>query len=224
MAYRKFYKRRYRTRRKRTPWYRKKYSVAQMATKALKGVNYIRGLVNSERFYHDTTITSTSVTPSTPAMLGMQAIAQGDGDNSRTGNSIFVKSLSVRLIVKLNVQQIRFIRVMIVRDTQQIADTPPTPADVMQVADNGNGLVSFLNNKTRGRFDVLYDTRAALNPEGKDTFILNKTIPMRSHIRYNGSTASDIQKNGLYILYFVDAGTSSDVTFQGISRIYYHDN
>lgn len=223
MAYRKFYKRRYRTRRKRAPWYKKKYSAAQMASKALKGVNYIRGLVNSERFYHDYAV-SPAPTSSVPTVRHLSGVIQADGDNNRTGNSIFVKSLSLRMLVKLNVQAIRFGRIMIVRDTQQVTDTNPTASQVLQVWDNPASIYSFLNTDQRGRFDVLADVRFGLNPEGKDTYIFNRTIPMRSHIRFNGPGSTDIQKNGLYLLCFVDSATASDVTWLGTSRIYFHDN
>ena len=59
MAYR-----RRRVYKKRTPkpWYRKKYSVSQMASAAYKGVKYIKGLVNSEMFDVVTAASNTSMT------------------------------------------------------------------------------------------------------------------------------------------------------------------
>jgi len=44
------YKRKGYRRRRRAPWYRRKYNALQLAAKAMKGVRYVKGLVNSEMF------------------------------------------------------------------------------------------------------------------------------------------------------------------------------
>ena len=47
----RFRNRRFNRRRRRTPWYNRKYSTAQIARAAWRSAKYIRGLVNSEMFH-----------------------------------------------------------------------------------------------------------------------------------------------------------------------------
>lgn len=105
MAYKRRYApRRYNRRRRNyrsSPWYKKKYSVAQIATKAAAGVRYLSGLVNSERFKHDLFGNLSNVT-NTGAMLHLTGIAVGNEDSERTGNSIFVRHVTSRLAFNIN--------------------------------------------------------------------------------------------------------------------------
>lgn len=225
MAYKKRFYRRRSFRRRSTPWYRRKYSVGQLATKAIKGVNYLRGLVNSERFYIDTTLPHTAPTAAASTITPLHNIVIGDHDNNRTGNSIFVKSLTVRGTISLagSLPQAA-VRLLVVRDKQQVSDTTPAVNAVLEYPNGSAGINSYLNTAHRGRFDILFDRRYTLATGGKNILAFNKTIPMRSHIRYNGALSTDVQKNGLYFICITTNSTGSDLVVNGMARMYYHDN
>lgn len=223
MAYykRKFRNRRFK-RRRQVPWYRKKYNAVQVASAALRGVNYLKGLVNSEKFKHD--FTGTPNVDWSGTVVSLTSISQNDTDTGRTGNSIFVRSLYIRgqVVINASATSSEFVRIMIFIDKQQVGDTAPTAADVLETTSNINAPNSPLNLQTVGRFTLLRSFQLSVNPE-KPSVQWKVNIPMRHHVRYNGTTANDIQRGGLYMLMISD--NSSDlpqVRYYG--RISYHDN
>lgn len=227
MPYGRRYRKRPYRRRRRTTRQNKPMGGAQfalwMAQQAMKNIRYIKGLVNSEKFVKDTTIDSSST--STGVLTHLSGVAQGDAEGNRTGQSIYARSLSLRgQIISTSTTPVQ-VRLLLIRDTQQIGDSSPSAANVLEVPDQ---LDSFLTASTRGRFSVLWDKTFLVS--GNDTdrakVWINVTIPMRSHIRYNGSATSDIQKNGLYLLNMSDStdGAGTKPTLNLTARLYYHDN
>lgn len=214
------YKRRYRPRRRRyarKAWYNKKYSVSQMARSALKGVSYLKGLVNSE-MYKDTT--SVTETPNNSGVIVLfNGVAQGDSDLQRTGNSIFIRKINAKLyLAKHASATLTSCRIMILCDNQQVGDTAPAVLDVLSAASPN----AFLNTDTVGRFSILYSKRFLLNADRPQALLdYNKVV--RMHTRFNGTAATDIQKCGLYYLMISNEPTNTP-TISGYFRIAYHDN
>lgn len=218
----------YKSRRKRvfkkrsynTPWYNTKYSLSEIAQKAYTGVKYLSGLVNAEKFKFDSSIAWTPTTAGDISSLNL--IAQGDGDSGRTGNSIFVRGLSIQGNMSRNSAGTypdgQVVKLMVVMDTQQVGDTSPAITDIIE----SNGVNSFLNSDTVGRFQVLYNKRITLDTQHPNVLIkFNKS--MRHHIRFNGSGASDVQKGGLYVLALSNESTNAPTV--GLQcRLTYHDN
>lgn len=222
MAYSR-YRRNYRRRsRKAVPWYRKKYSVGQIASKALRGVNYIRGLVNSEMFKYDI---SSSASPSWGGtVVALTNIAQGDTDATRTGNSIYVRQLMLRTTVTYNTAAAAPIRVRLLLfiDSQQIGDFPPAGTDVLEWTGVANAPLSPLNSDTAGRFKILRSRIMTVYAD-KPIALNNWLVKLRHHVRYNGSTSSDIQKGGIYLL--IVSNRNADVpNVESCIRVSYHDN
>ena len=217
MVYRRRTIRRSRRGRK-TPWYNKKYSTAQLARTAYRGVKYIRGLVNSETFKHDVTGTfdvnnAWSVTP-------LNQVPVGDTKDARTGNSILQKSLMRRMrITKHSSAAHTVFRYLLIVDKQQVADTNPTGANVFEL---NNNIDSLLSRDTCGRFTILVDKTITLS-EDKPIYHLERFHRLSSHARFNGTATTDIQRNGLYFFIMSDQATYSP-TFDYYFRLTYHDN
>lgn len=228
MPYRKKYNPRRRRPRRKTKkekiaWYKKKYSLWELAMKGYAGAKYISGLVNSEMFTHNVTYTSATIT-SSGAVTHLNAIATGDGDGSRTGNSIFQKWLSLKLQAVPNATATQnVLRCMIVIDRQQVGDTAPGVSDILDTANATYDWLAFLNKNQRGRFTVLYDKVMHLDTTDRGIVPFKINIPLKLHSRYNGTNATDIQKNGLYFLAISDQPTNGP-TLQGEGRLGYHDN
>lgn len=212
----------YRKRRRRAtrskPWYDKKYSTADLALKAFKGVKRIRKLINVERKVSDTV--STTAMSTTPVVLSLNQILQGDGPEQREGNSIKPQSLLVSASSHPSASAgSTECRLLIVRDLQQVADTSPALLDVLDSVD----IISMRNEANRGRFNILFDSKWSTNNTAMDTKVISTSMPMHGHIRFNGSAITDIQKNGLYVMYFSNHA-SLVPTMDFKARLYYTDN
>lgn len=214
-----------RKRRSVVPWSRKKYCItpADAYTYARRSFSYLSGLVNSELFKYDTNATSQAIDEDSPYVLNLTAIGQGDNTAQRTGNSILARKLNIRMLFRQDNNQEASVRIMLVRDKQQVGDTAPTVADVLA----NTTMTSFLLASTAGRFDILYNRVITLIPSQSTQRQLAINKVMRSHVRYNGTATTDIQKNGLYLMIF---STRTSVEADGpvleniSTRLSYHDN
>lgn len=226
MAYKRRYARRYKPRRKTaTPWYKKKYSVAQIAVKAAKGVRYLSGLVNSEKFKHDINVSNNIDYYGT--MIPLTNIAIGDTDSTRTGNSIFVRHITNRISVSINpsyVGDFQRLRIMLLIDTQQVSDTQPGAGSVLETTGQTTSFMSLLNSDTVGRFRILKSTYVNVTQDNPIR-TLDWDFNLRHHVRYNGPLSNDIQKGGIYLLLISDQPNGSTNPFvQTVNRVSYHDN
>lgn len=217
----RFNRRRFRPRRRRTAWYNKKYSTAQIARAAWRSAKYIRGLVNSEMFHADSQY---SLGNQQYAIFNVTAIGQADNVSGRTGNSILVKSLSANGYMYINASQTTNTRVMLalVLDKQQISDTTPAITDIFNSQTDPHTL---LNTNNLGRFTILMRKQYTLdsNTAGNNARSLKFFKRLNFHVRYNGTTANDLQKNGIFLVMI----TSESSLYPSISyntRLNYHDN
>lgn len=207
-----------RTRRKSSPWYKRKYNAMQIASKAWRGVRYIKGLVNSEML--TATYTGNSNPTPTGTVISLNQLAQGDGNGARTGNSVFFRKINMKCTVLNNslAGQI-FHRWILFIDNQQIGDTAPTAADILE----SNDVRSSLNPSTSGRFKILKNWEFYTSQVSTDCKIINYYKDFRHHVRWNGSASTDIQKGGIYILFMSNqAGNVPSITYN--IKTSYHDN
>lgn len=212
----KNYRRRYRRRRRRQ---NAASGYLSTASKALSVAYAVKRLVNVEKKKHTIQY---STTPSTSGSLqAASQIAQGDSEIQRDGNSVKATLFSLNYTLTQHASATAtFARVMMIRDNQQIADTTPAVIDVLQSPSDIN---SFLNPSTVGRFTIFYDQIHALSSNGNHTVSKRVNIPMQSHIRFNGSASTDVQKGGLYILQLSSEATNAP-TLNGTLRVAYVDN
>lgn len=195
-------------------------SAGSAAYAALRGVQYLKGLVNSEMYKVDITDTGTIITDAGTYQKQLTAVAQGDGDSARTGNSIYVRSLNIRgqIIFNSSGTNPQFLRLMVVIDRQQIADSAVSTTTVL-----AGGYNSHLNSLNVGRFTILHSRTYALDDNDRlvTNFVIN--LPMRLHVRYNGTANTDIQRNGIWIVAVSSEPTNGPkLVFD--SRLSYHDN
>ena len=193
-------------------------SIGQMAQSAWQGVRYLKGLVNSELHVLDV---SGFVAPATAGdTIALSALAQGDQISERTGNSVLAKRLYIRIkIDKHATPTSSTLRYAVVRDSQQVGDTNPS---YEQVFSPGGGVLSALNSANLGRFTLLSEGLVVVDTDNP-TKVLVLNVPMSSHIRFNGSAYTDIQKNGLYLVVCSTEATNTP-TFTYRSRLMFHDN
>ena len=133
MAYQKRYKKRYK---KKPSIYAgltlsNAMKTAALARSAYYGVRYIKGLVNSEMLHNNGTAT---ISPdNTGTIIPLTSIAQGDSSSGRTGNSILLKNIFLRIAANNNTAQANtFYRIIVFQDLQQVGDTNPAVSDVLE--------------------------------------------------------------------------------------------
>lgn len=217
MAYRRS-SRRMSRRRRRAPWYKRKYNAMQLASKAAKGVYYLKGLVNSEML-HNQGLSSTTVN-TTGAVIPMCSIGQGDTTSGRTGNSILIRNIMLRFAIKQNAAaETTYYRLMLFCDTQQEGDTTPTVTDVLE----SNNYLSPLSTGQSGRFKVLWSTITSTSNASTTAKVIDKYFKVYNHVRYNGTASTDIQRNGYYFLMLSSESTNTP-TIAYSWKIGYHDN
>lgn len=227
MAYRRYPKRKVYRRRRRAPasssWFSTKSFTPQsayaLATQAAKDIWYLKGLVNSEMLKYDISTTSTAVN-SSGTIIPLSGIAQGDGDSARTGNSILIRKMLLRMQFYQNAAAANTtFKVLLFMDKQQIGDTAPAVTDVLDSAST----LSPLNSNTVGRFNVLGSWLFHTSTDRDTVVEKNFFKDLRTHIRYNGNLGTDIQKNGIYLLMISDQGTNIPTVYYNW-RLSYHDN
>lgn len=208
---------------KTLPWYSKKYSPSQVAMQALKGVNYLKGLVNSELFINDT-IGSVGPLYTNGTVTALTAIAQGDGQSGRTGNSIFVRGIDYNIDSIIHPSAVdTLVKWWIVIDMQQVGDTAPVLGDFLQTTGSANAPLSHLNSANLGRFKILACKMAQLDDSSRQQQFQSGHIDLRHHVRYNGTASTDIQKGGIYFITVSNQNTNNPTIYCNI-RVRYHDN
>lgn len=179
-----------------------------------------------ERKFIDVDCTASNIA-SPGTVIHVTKIAQGDTVADRTGNGVKLQLLSLRGRISTPIDTIpgttptrnSYYRVALVQDKQQIADTSPGLTDIFNPS---NPVTVQLAVTALKRFRVLwmsnvFDPRMLLMatslentsacPTQMTTFEYNWTG--NQEIRFNGTATSDIEKNGVYLIYFSDDANST---------------
>lgn len=196
-------------------------NVASTASTALRLATQVYGMVNSERMLLP--LTSSDAVTTTAGITHLTPIAQGDSNISRTGNSILAKTLNMQMeVVMHNSATSTFFRILVIQDKQQVADTPPTIADILEASSSTNSIYEI---NTHGRFKILKNYHFSLDTYKARSKVIkfHYKFPKTHHIRYNGSASSDIQKNGVYLVLLSNEATNAG-NVNWYSTFTYHDN
>lgn len=231
MPYQRNYKpySRYRPRRKPANQWKKTGrrvggAIGTVAQAAYTGVKYLEGLINVESHFFDNQSSAVEAV-STPTVYTLAGIAQGNDNGQRTGLSILAKYINIKMNFTKNPSTVADrIRIMLVRDTHQVPDTAPTFGDVIETSSGVSYDVAPLNKLNVGRFNVLYDKVIMMDEDHvqRDVRIFRKWHKM--HIRYNGTAATDVNKNGLFLMVVGGKTTPSGPTYNIHWRLKYYDN
>lgn len=140
-------------------------------------------------------------------------LAQGVAQNERVGNSIHCEGLYFNWIVdadgKDDTSNFIEVRFLIIQDLQQIGDTSPVATDMFEDPQS-YPLTTPLKRENYGRFKILYERRIPhqyATPIQSTSQALSRAyrdsgyIKIGKDLRYNGANGTDIQKNGLYLVW-----------------------
>jgi hypothetical protein len=204
-------------------WSKTPQTPRALALQAYQGVKYLKGLVNSEMLHVVQSGSAALDQGASATVLHLTSIAQGDTVSGRTGNSVLLKGIQCRFefVNSATSTPATLYRVMIVQDTQTTPDgTSLTTSDVLE----SNSTLAFMNLSTSGRYKILKNWYFTTDAVSRYSRSLTYYKPMHQHIRWNGTAAGDIQKNGIYLIAFSDQSTTSRPTMYYNIKLNYHDN
>lgn len=133
-------------------------------------------------------------------------IAQGISESQRIGSDVFIKNVCLRYNVLQDLTSPNTtdtVRIMVFIDTETVGVTPGA-SDVLQ----SSSPFSHYNWGNRGRFKYLYDEVITLNKVSKPQADVLVSIPIRQICRYDGTGATDVQRNNVNLLYLCSAGSN----------------
>jgi len=202
--------------------FKKKYKVRSKSTRpAMK--RSIKRVVRSmvETKYKDTNVTHAAGTSAT--VTALTDIAAGDTNVARSGQKVFLKSLSWRMFAQTDNDNYfgDKYRIIIFRDTRQVGDTIPTSSQLLETATD---VYSHLNKNNGSRFKVLKDFFFQTSPAaaGNATTtsygqpgnirVFKGFKRLKGTCYYNGSASTDIERGGLYILQLADRNTAMEMS------------
>lgn len=213
------YRRRRRYNRRRGRRVRAPNKWAWYAKMAWKGLKMVKGLINVEKHYTDTSISLSTTTAG--ALTLLTGIAQGDDVSNRQGNSVLAKTLYGRLLIyrdATNAIPTNYVRVMLIKDLQN-QGTNPTVTDILQSAST----TSPLNVDHTSRYVILMDKNYLMSENGKQGVALKFYKKLNCHLKFTGANSTDIYTNAVYLLLIGDQSANSpDVS--GDIRLGFYDN
>lgn len=188
-----------------------------VAVKALAKANYIARICKPQIKRNDTAFAINTITNAGRIEL-MPQCPEGVSNNHRIGNNIRLVELQVRCQLFRNTSATTsFIRLLVIRDKQQVADSKMGIADILSVVQT----TSPYNSATKGRFSIVRDKVVDLDANHPGHSFSWK-IKLNITQRYNGALSTDIQKNGFYFGMLSNQGTFFP-TIEWIARMLYHD-
>lgn len=203
----------------------------QVAKQAYNMAQTIAGIVNSEKKYTDKTIAIN--TDTTAAIQCLTNQAQGDTNITRNGNTIALKSLHIEGAIAFDAtQKTEMIRIMVIRDNDNLGGTAPTATDILE----GATTIALRNKNTPKRFTVLFDKLYCCNDSQlckrfsyyKKFKMLkdrkgNPTVSQKCY--YDGTADTDYTRGHIFLLQLGTVATASTVSsFNAFSRIRFYDN
>lgn len=206
--------------RKRNSWSRYGAKAGSLAYKAYKGVRWIQRLINVEKKFFD--IVSAPTVSTTPSIISLSNIAQGNDYNQRDGNSILIQSMLLRALITLNsMAATSIIRLVLFVDNDQ-RGTDPAATDLFESV---GSLTTPLNHNVASRFNVLMDKFVSLSINGNRSMTFKRFFKYNRHIKYTGTTGADATAyEGAIFLLLWSSEVTNVPTVDYSFRLRYTDN
>jgi len=197
----------------------------------VKSLQRVVKTLSPEVKYVDIDIAATNITSGGTA-VNLTQIAQGDTQSTRTGNSVNITSITLLArwtrATDVTTPDNGLYRFAVVVDREQVADTAPTPGTVF----SGSPIFFLPSLANLERFRILYlspiiDGKMMLT-DSDDTTVPTRPAIMQYNwtgnikVGYNDTAATDIEKNGIYIMYITNEATDV-IDVAGTARIGYTD-
>ena len=208
-------------------WYQKKYSAYELAGKAWTTAKYLKGLINVEFGKFDTQFDNATM-PATGGVVNLTSVAQGDNTTDRHGLSVRAKRITFQgrcdppAIQPPTDDFSEIAMVCLVVDKQQEPDNTPTFTDIFEAPHTPYSMPSISQT---GRFRILAKQTVSFPLVNRTPVLVNLSASLNFKTRWNGPSASDAQKNGIYLVYISQPSSMGDeCVLNGTTRFEYTDN
>jgi len=156
-------------------------------------------------------------------------VGNGTGENDRVGRHITPQYLTARLWIRATNATNSTARsawsVLLIQDKQQVGDSYATATEIITDIGTSAAPCGLVKAANRGRFKILRRWEGTLDVNTKNAEYLNIYHKFNGFVtKYNGTTAGDIESNGLMLL-FVSSSDPADnnVLFTGHVRMWFTD-
>lgn len=199
-------------------------SAASTAMQALRVANQVKGLLNVEFKYHDTTQSNTNIDDNgiEPNIFDP---AQGSAQEQRDGDSVRVKRVVIRGSLKYDsdIATGSVVRLMIVKSTRGLLSPGSNMVDPNY---RGNVLAPYFHKlyENRKHYKIIYDKTMTVSASNiARSFKIN--LKLDDKVEFDEGTANSTV-NAFYLMAVSDAPNAGadfpQITY--VSRIYYVDN
>lgn len=212
------YKRKYKKLQKK--WYNKKYSVEDIAMKALSGVNYLREKINVERKFLTSVVANQGFDYNGYIHAITGFMGKGDNNNQRNGMSVLGKSIYIRGSLFNNGGSSTTVRIILFRDNND-PQLLPTPGNVIDNIGTVNAPNGMLNRNNLNRFTILHSRMVNINADKPHTYF-KIFLKMHHHIRWAEDNAPGTGQ--LYLLFLSNETAATQPAFDLTARFSYYDN
>lgn len=196
----------------------------------------VKNLAPETKFV-DVDLASSNITSAGTA-VHLSQVAQGTAQSNRTGNTINVTSVTLLArwtrATDTSVAANSLYRFAVVVDKEQVGDTAPLAAAVL--SGSPIGFLPNIDNLERFRIlylSPIYENAMMVTDSDNITSATIGAVPSQRQtmqfnwkgnikVSYNGSAVTDIEKNGIYIL-FLSNDTGDVIDVAGTARLGYTD-
>ncbi len=209
--------------------YRKKYSAAKTAYRALRMVKQIKR--SEEIKKADSTHFNT---PKSIDQLGyiynLSECSQGSSQYTRIGLDVLAKYVTVNGVLSIpsaaiiNAQQV--VRFIVFQDRQEVSSATPALTELLETTGTNLAPYSLYNRTTVGRFNVLRDFKVTLTQQYPVRPIkINLSFKKPHKIRFSGNGLTQNQRGSIWIAVLSNIPTATNnPTFQATSRFGFSDD
>ena len=194
-------------------------NIANIASTALKTAKWVAALVNAEYKYYD-------VSPSLPIASTYNgyitgplcAPPQGTDVESRTGDSIKMVNLTMRLLFQFNGSNFENIRVIIFLDKE---NSITNVSDFLDITGSQMAVLSPKNQINQYDSKTIFDETYSVSANTPQALV-EKVFKLDMHTHFQASTTT--VKNNAIKMIIIGQQASAGTTFQYFSKITYLDN
>lgn len=193
--------------------------------------------------YFDTSLSYVNVADSVGAVNHITSMGQGTAESQRVSDSITVSAIDCLVRVGTTSGSTgtapngdEAVRFALVQDMQQVSDTLPSVGVIMAQASNPHNPLKQIETGIT-RFKILWMSpviqTARITATSTPVATLTGLSPSQPNwafahvkcnikVRFNGSSGTDIEKNGLYVICWTNVAADT-VDADGFTRITYTD-
>lgn len=146
-------------------------------------------------------------------------IPQGDGDNQRIGNRVFLKGIKLKTLVDTSASMsLRFMLLRFPIFSTAIQTAVNTDFDGATV-----GIIGQLPRNVDYKYQVLLDRVLNIDPDHKGVLAHSRYYKINKHVEYVAAATSSPNRNHILLLVYTNNTTADNINIDCNGRAFYKD-